>query len=124
MVPRGVDDDYCRQIVSEARIKTPNGKPEWIARSKHNHFLDCEAMQAAVSYMLNAQRTIIPRSVADKPEDARWWRQRSWSRHPRGRKRECAGSCARVSWELATVSTHIWTQDDTDWCCASDIGRS
>jgi phage terminase large subunit GpA-like protein len=56
MVCKGVDDDYCHQIVSEARIKNPTGKVEWVPRSRHNHFLDCEAMQAAAGYLLNVQR--------------------------------------------------------------------
>lgn len=34
-------DDYCHQIVSEARIKLPSGRPEWVARTKNNHALDC-----------------------------------------------------------------------------------
>lgn len=55
-LPKNIDDDYCHQIVSEARLVDPLGKPEWVQRSKENHFLDCEAMQAAAGYMLNVQR--------------------------------------------------------------------
>ena len=55
-VPRGVDDDYCHQLVSEARLKQPTGRVEWVQRSRHNHFFDCEAMQAAAGYLLNVQR--------------------------------------------------------------------
>ena len=51
-----VDEAYCRQIVSEARTKSPNGRPVWIARSRENHFLDCEAMAAAAAFMLGAHR--------------------------------------------------------------------
>lgn len=58
-VHKGVDDDYCHQLVSEARLKQPTGKVEWVQRSRANHFLDCEAMQAAVSLLLNAQRTPV-----------------------------------------------------------------
>ncbi|MEY9880527.1 terminase gpA endonuclease subunit [Bradyrhizobium sp. USDA 329] len=36
-VPVGIDDGYCHQIVSEARIKSPTRRPEWGRRSKHNH---------------------------------------------------------------------------------------
>ncbi|WP_248889221.1 terminase gpA endonuclease subunit [Bradyrhizobium japonicum] len=60
-VPVGIDDDYCHQIVSEARVKSPTGRPEWIRRSKNNHFLDCEAMLAATSYLMNMQRVGSPR---------------------------------------------------------------
>ena len=60
----GVDDDYCHQIVSEARLKQPTGKVEWVQRSRHNHFFDCEAMQAAAGYLLNVQR--IPLQKSDR----------------------------------------------------------
>jgi phage terminase large subunit GpA-like protein len=53
---KGVDDDYCHQIVSEARLKRPTGRVEWVQRSRANHFLDVEAMQAAAGYLLNVQR--------------------------------------------------------------------
>lgn len=53
LLPSDTTDDYCKQIVAEARVKKPNGQPEWVARSRENHFLDCEAMQAAVGHMLN-----------------------------------------------------------------------
>jgi phage terminase large subunit GpA-like protein len=55
-LPCDVDDDYCKQIISEARIRLASGAPRWVRRSKENHFLDCEAMQAAASHLLNAQR--------------------------------------------------------------------
>lgn len=60
----GIDDDYCHQLVSEARLKLPTGKVEWVQRSRDNHFFDCEAMQAAAGYLLNVQR--IP---LQKPKD-------------------------------------------------------
>lgn len=55
-LPHDLEDDYCQQIVSEARAKRPSGRAVWIQRSKENHFLDCEALQAAAAYMLNLQR--------------------------------------------------------------------
>ncbi len=48
-----VTEDYCRQLVAEARVLTPSGKPQWIERSRENHYLDAEAMAAAAGYMLN-----------------------------------------------------------------------
>jgi phage terminase large subunit GpA-like protein len=60
----GIDDDYCHQLVSEARLKQPTGRVEWVQRSRDNHFFDCEAMQAAAGYLLNVQR--IP---LQKPND-------------------------------------------------------
>nr|WP_281275255.1 terminase gpA endonuclease subunit [Afifella aestuarii] len=49
-------DDYCRQIVSEARLKKPSGQASWVRRSAENHYLDCEAMNAAAGYMLGVHR--------------------------------------------------------------------
>lgn len=48
-------DDYCQQLVSEAAVDLPNGKVQWIQRSKENHFLDCEALNAAAGSLLNVQ---------------------------------------------------------------------
>lgn len=54
-VPFDITEDYCRQIVSEARVTAPGGKVKWVVRSKLNHFLDCEAMQGAAQMVLNLQ---------------------------------------------------------------------
>lgn len=50
------DEDYAKQLVSEARLKTPSGKPTWVRRSRENHYLDCEAIGAAAGYLLGVQR--------------------------------------------------------------------
>jgi len=50
-----ISEDYCRQLVAEARVMTPSGKPQWVQRSRENHYLDAEAMAAAAGYMLNVQ---------------------------------------------------------------------
>lgn len=50
-----VDENYCRQIVSEVRVVGLNGKAQWIVRSRENHFLDAEAMAAAAGFQLNVQ---------------------------------------------------------------------
>lgn len=55
-LPANISEDYCRQIVSEARIVAPGGKVKWVPRSKENHFLDCEAMQAAAGMILNVTK--------------------------------------------------------------------
>ncbi|WP_441267939.1 terminase gpA endonuclease subunit [Bradyrhizobium sp. 215_C5_N1_1] len=59
---KNVDDDYCHQLVSEARLKQPTGRVEWVQRSRDNHFFDCEAMQAAAGYLLNVQRIPLQKS--------------------------------------------------------------
>jgi phage terminase large subunit GpA-like protein len=50
-----VDEAYCRQLVAEVRVLSDNNKPQWIVRSRENHYLDAEAMAAAAGYMLNVQ---------------------------------------------------------------------
>jgi phage terminase large subunit GpA-like protein len=50
-----VDEAYCRQLVSEVRVLGINGKPQWIVRSRDNHYLDAEAMAAAAGFQLNVQ---------------------------------------------------------------------
>lgn len=52
-IHQDVTEDYCKQLVAEARVITPSGKPQWIERSRENHFLDAEALAAAAAFMLN-----------------------------------------------------------------------
>jgi phage terminase large subunit GpA-like protein len=66
---KGIDDDYCHQIVSEARLKRPTGRVEWVQRSRDNHFLDCESMQAAAGYLLNVQRIPLQKQQLALMED-------------------------------------------------------
>lgn len=48
-----VTDDYCRQIVSEARVRKPKGNGfQWVKTHTQNHFLDAEALAYAAAYML------------------------------------------------------------------------
>jgi len=54
-LPEDVTEDYCRQIVAEAMVRGPGGKPVWIEKARDNHFLDAEAMASAAGYMLNVQ---------------------------------------------------------------------
>jgi phage terminase large subunit GpA-like protein len=70
-VPDDIDEDYCRQIVSEVRIvNRATGKPEWVRRSRANHLLDCEALCAAAAYTLNVQRIPeVERPTAGSPKD-------------------------------------------------------
>jgi phage terminase large subunit GpA-like protein len=68
IVPDDIDEDYCKQLVSEVRVvDTATGKPQWVQRSRQNHFLDCEALAMAIGYSLNVQR--IPEGVARRGDD-------------------------------------------------------
>lgn len=55
-LPEDITENYCRQIVSEARVRAPGGKVKWVQKSKENHFLDCEAMQGAAQLILNLSK--------------------------------------------------------------------
>jgi phage terminase large subunit GpA-like protein len=52
-------EDYCRQLVSEVRRVSPQGKPHWLTISRRNHYFDCEAMNEAAGHLLNAQKIPI-----------------------------------------------------------------
>ncbi len=70
LLPQDTTEDYCRQIVSESRTTGPTGQPHWIKRSKDNHFLDCEALNAAAAHMLQAYRIRGDLTcLASPPED-------------------------------------------------------
>jgi phage terminase large subunit GpA-like protein len=55
-LPSDTTEAYCRQIVSEGRVKKPSGGYMWVQRSRENHYLDCEAMAYAAAYMLGVHR--------------------------------------------------------------------
>lgn len=55
-VAQDVTEDYCRQVVSESRVKKASGGHIWIPRSRENHALDAEALAYAAAYMLGVQR--------------------------------------------------------------------
>jgi len=66
-LPSDTTEAYCRQIVSEGRVKKPSGGYLWVQRSRKNHFLDCEAMSYAAAYMLGVHR-IADSAQRRKPE--------------------------------------------------------
>lgn len=67
-LPDDAPDYYLQQLVSEARIRRPGGRPVWVQRAKENHFFDIEAMQAAAGWFLGAQRITEPRAEPRTPE--------------------------------------------------------
>jgi phage terminase large subunit GpA-like protein len=62
-LPHDVSEDFCRQVVSEARVRLASGRVKWVRRSRQNHFLDCESMNAAGAHLLNVAR-ITPAMTA------------------------------------------------------------
>ena len=67
-LPEDVSDDYCLQLLSEARLKSPDGRPTWIQLSRNNHYLDCEAMNWAAGELLNVQRIRRPEVSEENTE--------------------------------------------------------
>ena len=57
------DENYFRQLVSEARVRKPSGAVVWVPRSRENHYLDCESLAYAAAYMLGVQR------LRERPQD-------------------------------------------------------
>jgi phage terminase large subunit GpA-like protein len=55
-LPHDASEDYCRQVVSEARVRLASGRIKWVRRSRENHYLDCESMNAAGAHLLNVAR--------------------------------------------------------------------
>jgi phage terminase large subunit GpA-like protein len=82
-LPADVTEAYCRQIVSEGRIKKPSGGYMWVQRSRENHFLDCEAMAYAAAYMLGVHR-ISDRAQRRKPEPKRLTPEKPIANAPTG----------------------------------------
>ncbi len=56
-------DEYCRQIVSEARTVKPSGKVVWVRIYRDNHLFDCEVLQVAAAYSVGLQSV---RAVSSK----------------------------------------------------------
>lgn len=71
IVPDDIDEDYAKQLVSEVRVVDgATGKPQWVQKSRSNHYLDCEALAMAIGYSLNVQRIpdgVLREGVAPDP---------------------------------------------------------
>jgi phage terminase large subunit GpA-like protein len=44
-------EEFCKQIVSEARVRKPGGGHQWITVFRDNHYLDCEAMAFGAAHI-------------------------------------------------------------------------
>ncbi len=65
-LPADIEDEYCKQVVSEVRRVLSSGKPKWDKIRRDNHFLDCEMMATAAAYILRLHNL----SDDDKPMQA------------------------------------------------------
>ena len=50
-LPSDIDEDYCKQVVAEQRMRLPSGRSQWIRVHKDNHYLDCEQQQAFLAHV-------------------------------------------------------------------------
>ena len=51
-LPVDTDDEYCKQLVAQARIVKPTGAIVWVNVRKDDHYLDCEMMGLACAHTL------------------------------------------------------------------------
>lgn len=65
-LPSDIEDEYCKQVVSEVRRVLSSGKPKWDKIRRDNHFLDCEMMATAAAYILRLHNL----TNSDKPMQA------------------------------------------------------
>jgi Phage terminase large subunit (GpA) len=66
-LPYDISDDYCKQITSEARVRLASGRVQWMQKSKENHYLDAEALQAAGAHLLNMAKRVDRHTAAPAP---------------------------------------------------------
>ena len=59
-LPENTSDDYCAQLVSEARVVKPSGKVVWVQIRKDNHYLDAEVNVLGAAYSANMQSYTTP----------------------------------------------------------------
>jgi len=65
-----VTEEYCRQIVAEARVRKPNGMAEWVQRARNNHWLDAEALAYAAAHLLRVY-ALKPVKASPRPAPVR-----------------------------------------------------
>ena len=55
-LPSDATEAYCKQLVSEARVRKQGGGYTWVQSSRDNHFLDAESLAYAAAFMLGVTR--------------------------------------------------------------------
>lgn len=70
-----IDEEYCRQIVNEARTRKPGGGYTWVKRGRAHDYLDAEAMAYAAAKMIGLERlsdnAVRPGATTRQPEAPR-----------------------------------------------------
>ncbi|UYO50324.1 phage terminase large subunit family protein [Rhodopseudomonas palustris] len=62
-IPQDADDEYCKQVVAESRVKKDRGGFMWVPLGE-NHYLDCEAMAYGAAYL---HRVFLIKDGAKRP---------------------------------------------------------
>lgn len=76
-LPEDTTDDYCKQVVAEAKVVKPSGRIVWVQIRKDNHFLDCEMQQVALAQSLGIhKKMIVDKAAAAKPQPTKQKRRR------------------------------------------------
>lgn len=65
-IPEDFDDDYCKQIVAETRIRMASGREKWVQVSRDNHYLDCEYLQFFLAQVKRVQDLKEPEEKTGK----------------------------------------------------------
>lgn len=71
LLPSDIDEDYCRQLVAEQRMRLPSGRVQWITVARDNHYLDCEAMQAFLAHVEGVRNLRPLNDDEDRPRTRR-----------------------------------------------------
>ena len=52
VLPKNVDEEYCRQLVAEEMVVDRSGKLSWVQNYQHNHYLDAEKLNLVAAAIL------------------------------------------------------------------------
>lgn len=75
-LPNDIEDDYCKQIVAEQRMRLPSGRTQWMKVHKDNHYLDCEALQVFLAHVEGVRHLKRPVEDGSAAKEATRPRQR------------------------------------------------
>jgi phage terminase large subunit GpA-like protein len=70
-IAQDASDDYCQQVVAEARLVTQAGRVFWHKLRTDNHYFDAEVLAAAAAHLEQVHR--LPRlgnEMLDEPDDS------------------------------------------------------
>jgi phage terminase large subunit GpA-like protein len=63
-------EEFCKSMVSEARVLKASGRVTWVLLNKNNHYFDCEVNNLAAAYSLNLQMMTSEAAEVEKKKVA------------------------------------------------------